>query len=110
MSAEAFFRAQNTPGTQSFTLSISDSAIFGKSASVSDEAPDLSHVPEEYHDFADVFNERKADTLPSHCPYDLKIDLEDGATPPIGPMYSLSQSELATLRDFIDEHLRIGFI
>ena len=95
---------------QSFTLSISDSALFGKYASVSDEAPDLSHVPEEYHDFADVFNKCKADTLPAHCPYDLKINLEDRATPPIGPMHSLSQSELATLRDFIDEHLRIGFI
>ena len=57
-----------------------------------------------------VFNKRKADTLPSHRPYHLKIDLEDGATPLIGPMYSLSQSELATLRDFIDEHLHIGFI
>ena len=110
MSAEAFFCTQNTPGTQSFTLSISDSAFFGKSASVSDEAPVLSHVPEEYHDFADVFNKCKADTLLAHRPYDLKIDLEDGATPPIGPMYSLSQSELATLQDFIDEHLRIGFI
>ena len=97
MSAEAFFHAQNTPGMQSFTLSISDSTIFGKSASVSDEAPDLSHVPEEHHDFADVFNKRKADRLASHRPYELKIDLEDGATPPIGPMYSLSQSELATL-------------
>ena len=57
-----------------------------------------------------VFNKHKSDTLPSHRPYDLKIDLEDGATPLIGLMYSLSQSELATLRDFIDEHLHIGFI
>ena len=110
MSVEAFFCAQNTPGTQSFTLSISDSAFFGKSASISDEAPDLSHVPEEYHDFTDMFNKHKADTLPAHRPYDLKINLEDGATPPIGLMYSLSQSELAALRDFIDKHLHIGFI
>ena len=110
MSAEAFIRTQNSPGTQSFTLSISEPSISGKSASTSEEAPDLSHVPEEYHDFTDVFNKCKADTLPQHRPYDLKIDLEDGATPPIGPMYSLSQSELATLREFIDEHLRIGFI
>src|SRR5271167_276442 len=71
---------------------------------------DLSHVPEEYHDYADVFNKAKADTLAPHHPYDLKIEIEEGASPPIGPMYSLSQSELATLREFIDEHLRIGFI
>ena len=87
LSAEAFIRAQNSPGTQSFTLSISEPSVFGKSASASEE---VSHVPEEYHDFADVFNERKADTLPQHRPYDLKIDLEDGATPLIGPMYSLN--------------------
>jgi Reverse transcriptase (RNA-dependent DNA polymerase)/RNase H-like domain found in reverse transcriptase len=110
MSAAEFVRAQGSPGAQSFTLSISEPAVFGKATSVADDVPDLSHVPREYHDFVDVFNKRKADTLPSHRPYDLKIDLEDGASPPIGPMYSLSQSELATLREFIDEHLRIGFI
>ena len=32
MSAEAFLRAQNSPGTQSFTLSISEPSVFGKSA------------------------------------------------------------------------------
>ena len=110
MSAAAFIRTHNSPGTQSFTLSIFKPSVFGKSASTSKEAPDLAHVPEEYHDFTDVFNKCKSETLPQHRPYDLKVDLEDGATPLIGPMYSLSQSELATLREFIDKHLRIGFI
>ena len=108
--AAAFALASKQPGTQCFRIHLSDPAISGKSASVSDEAPDLSHVPKEYHDFADVFSKAKADTLAPHRPYDLKINIEEGATPPIGPMYSLSQSELATLRDFVDEHLRIGFI
>ena len=67
-------------------------------------------VPEEYHDFADVFDKAKADTLPPHRPYDLKINLEEGSTPPLGHMYSLSQTELTTLRDFIDEHIATGFI
>ena len=104
----AFARALRLPGAQSFSLSFSDPAASGKSASVSD--PDLSKIPPEYHDFADVFSKGKADTLPPHRPYDLKIDLEDGASPPIVPMYSLSQSEMGALRDFIDEHIRIGFI
>ena len=94
---------------QSFSLSFSDPAVTGKSASVSSD-PDLSHVPKEYHDFADVFSKGKADTLPPHRPYDLKIDLEDGAVLPIIPMYSLSQSEMGALREFINEHVRIGFI
>ena len=40
--------------------------------------------------------------LPHHS-YDLKIDLEEG-TPPPNHMYSLSQSELETLRAFIEEY------
>ena len=69
--------ALRLPGAQSFSLSFSDPAATGKSASVSD--PDLSKIPPEY-DFADVFSKGKADTLPPHRPYDLKIDLEDGAS------------------------------
>ena len=76
-----------------------------KSASVSDEAPDISNVPEEYHEFADVFSKAKANTSALHCPYDLKINLEEGASLPINPMYSLSQYELITLQEFINKHL-----
>ena len=63
-----------------------------------------------YHEFADVFSKTHADRLAPHRPYDLKIDLEDGASPPIGVMYSVSQSELQTLREFVEEHLAIGYI
>ena len=61
------------------------------------EEPDLSHIPEEYRDYANVFSKAKADTLAPHRPYDLQINLEEGATPPIGAVYSLSQSELQSL-------------
>jgi len=70
----------------------------------------MSGVPEEYHEYADVFSKERADTLPDHRPYNLKIDLEDGAEPPLGRMYSLSQTEVQALREFLDENLRIGFI
>ena len=68
------------------------------------------HVPKVYHDFADVFSKTRANTLAPHRPYDLKINLEEGTSPPLGPIYSLSVSELQSLREFIDEHLKIGFI
>ena len=103
--AAAFALAAKQPGAQCFKIHLSD-----LSASVSDNPPDLSHIPEEYHDFADVFSKTNADTLAPHRPYDLKIDLEEGASPPIGPMYSLSQSKLVTLCEFIEENLWIGFI
>ena len=54
----------------------------------------MSSVLKEYHEFSDVFNKTRANTLGPHKPYGLKIELEDGAIPPFGPIYSLSQSEL----------------
>ena len=80
------------------------------SASTSDDVPDLSEVPAEYHDFADVFGKSNAYTLAQHRPYDLKIEIPEGTALPVTPMYPLSQLELQALRDFIEEHLRSGFI
>jgi len=74
------------------------------------EASDLSKVPFEYHEFANVFSKAKAETLPPHCPYDLKINLEEGAQPPVGPIYFLLASEQEALKEFIEENLNIGFI
>jgi len=71
---------------------------------------DLEGIPEHYHDFTDVFSKKQADVLAPHRPYDLKITLEDGASPPQPPIYSLSTLELETLQEFLDEHLNIGFI
>ena len=71
---------------------------------------DLSAVPEEYHDFADVFSKAKASVLTPHREYDLKIELEEGANLPPSRLYSLSPVELETLRAFIDENLHFGFI
>jgi Reverse transcriptase (RNA-dependent DNA polymerase) len=71
---------------------------------------DLEAILKEYHDFVDVFSKSKADSLAPHRPYDLKIALEDGAMPPQPPLYLLSTLELATLREFIDEHLNMGYI
>ena len=85
--------------------------LFGNSTKTEDPI-DLSSVPEDYHKYADVFSKGKADTLPPHRPsVDLKIDIEDGALPPPGRMYSLSTTELEeALQTFIEEHVCIGFI
>ena len=64
----------------------------------------------EYHDYLDVFSKIKADQLPEHRPYDHSIVLEDGETPPMGPIYSLSEVELTTLWEFIQENLQKGYI
>ena len=110
VNAAAFARACRLPGSESFTLNLSATSVLGRATSVSGTPPDLSGVPPEYHEFADVFSKTKADILPEHRPYDLKITLEEGATPPLGPIYSLSKIELDTLRDYIEENLHSGFI
>ena len=48
--------------------------------------------------------------LPAHHLYDLKIDLEEGAEPPLSRMYLLSQTKVQALHKFLDENLCIGFI
>jgi len=57
------------------------------------EAPNLSNVSPEYYEFPDVFSKTKTEVLTLHHPYDLQINLEEDAQPPVGPIYSLSASE-----------------
>jgi hypothetical protein len=63
-----------------FQLQITPNGTFSRAAT--EAVPDLTSVPEEYHEFADVFSKGKADALPPHHSYDLKIDLEEGSIPP----------------------------
>ena len=109
--ADCFHTCFQMPGNTCFSLHLSDSLLSAKSAFISDKAPDLSQIPKEYHDYANVFSKAEADKLAPHQPYDLKIDLEEGTSPPpITAMYSLFPAELETLHEFIDENLRQGFI
>jgi len=107
--AAAFLHASKLPGSHNFKLclrSLDIQANFAKLA----EIPDLSNVPSAYHEFADVFSKTKAEVLPHHHPYDLKINLEEDAQPLVGPIYSLSTSEQEALKEFIEENLNTGFI
>ena len=107
--AAAFLHASKLPGSHNFELCLCSSDIQANSAKLA-ETPDLSNVPSEYHKFANVFSKTKAEVLPPHHPYDLKINLEEGAQPPVGPIYSLSASEQEALKEFIEENLNMGFI
>jgi len=111
VNAAAYLRTSSLPGSQEFSLCLTHEGISARAATTSDSPPvDLSNVPKEYHEFVDVFDRIKAHTLASHRPYDLKINLEEGYTPPLGQVYSLSQTELKALREFLDENIAAGFI
>ena len=106
VNAAAFARASKLADVQIFKLFIATATLANSKPTL----VNMSNVPAKYHDFKDVFNEAHADTLPAHQPYDLRIELEEGTTPPFGPIYSLSPYKLQTLREFIDEHLGYGCI
>ena len=112
ISAPAFALAYCLEGSIQFSLQIcpQKSDLHSASITFKSESSELSGVPPDYHNFADVFSKSKADTLAPHCEHDLKIDLEKGASPPIDTTYSLSPSELESLQTFLDEHLAMGFI
>src|SRR6266478_3639385 len=81
-----------------------------KATSTAQPEDTLSRVPQEYHEFHDVFSGEKANALAPHRPYDLKINLEEGAKPFHRPIYSLSPLELTALREFLEEHTWNSFI
>ena len=107
----AFARVCKEEGTESFQIHIFDpNSTSGRSAQKSNTPVDLSSIPSEYHNYAGVYSKSKANTLPPHRPYDLKINLKEGTSSPLGLIYSLSPAELAALHKFINEHLKSSFI
>jgi len=69
-----------------------------------------SRIPKEYHDYFYLFDKASADVLPPHRVYDHRIPLKKDFIPPFGPLYSMSPVELRTLREWLDENLKKGFI
>ena len=107
--AAAFLCTSKLLGSYNFKLCLHSLDIQANSTKLA-KASDLSNVPSEYHKFADVFSKTKAKILAPHHSYDLKINLEEGAQPLVGPIYSLLASEQETLKEFIKENLNTGFI
>lgn len=86
--------------------------------SATSETPDelaqpssLKQIPVEYKEYEDLFREGpKNEALPKHQPWDHVIPVEEGKSPPFGPLYQLSEKELKVLKEYIDDNLEKGFI
>jgi Reverse transcriptase (RNA-dependent DNA polymerase) len=76
------------------------------------QASSLDSIPMEYREeFGELFIEKEDESaLPAHQPWDHRIPIEDGKTPPFGPLYQMSENELGALREFLDKNLKKGFI
>uniref|UniRef100_A0A1A8IN92 Retrotransposon gag domain-containing protein n=1 Tax=Nothobranchius kuhntae TaxID=321403 RepID=A0A1A8IN92_NOTKU len=71
---------------------------------------DLTLIPPQYHDLAQVFAKEPTTRLPPHRPYDLEIRLQPGTTTPRGHLFSLSPAETRAMDNYITDALQKGFI
>ena len=70
-------------------------------------------VPEEYHDFFDVFSKDISDTLRPYGKYDHKIELlkdKDLSDLEHSALRGMSVPQLEFVKKFLEEHLKKGFI
>ena len=65
--------------------------------------------PKEYAEYADVFSEERAEDLPELGRKTHGIDTGT-QEPPYGPVYNLSETELATLREYLQSSEKKGWI
>ena len=68
-------------------------------------------VPEEYHDFLDVFLKEVLDTVAEHFKYDHRIRLLEGHKD-LGhsPLRGMSQAQLEFVKEFLKSNLKKRFI
>jgi hypothetical protein len=72
---------------------------------------DLAPIPFRYHDLLEFFSESNANALPEIGTGNVhSIPLEPNTKPPYGRIYALSVTELETLRKYLSENLKNGFI
>ncbi|KAF8748554.1 hypothetical protein RHS01_10770 [Rhizoctonia solani] len=69
----------------------------------------LKGVPSEYHQYAKVFGEEEFNKLPPHRHYDIGIELTKEG-PLNSPLYSMTDAESATLKDWLRDKLKAGKI
>ncbi|KAJ1138224.1 hypothetical protein NDU88_004615 [Pleurodeles waltl] len=77
---------------------------------IATEAEKEVKLPKQYSVYGDVFDEKEAENLPPHRPYDCQIDLIPGAILPSCRVYALSEHENQYLRKYLDQFLENGFI
>jgi len=70
----------------------------------------INRLPEQYHDYLDLFRPSTAEKLAFRRTFDHASDLKPDTQPPWGPIYLLSQKQLEALRKYLDDMLKQGKI
>ena len=101
---------------ENFSIELDDSVLFNQQAglvgyvSAAEDSDPLEQVPREFRHYLGIMGSDATDALPEDTGYDHEINLKEGEKPPWGPIYPLSEIELATLREWIKDMLRTGKI
>jgi hypothetical protein len=67
-------------------------------------------IPENLHNFLDVFNNNKANRFPESNMWDHKINMKEGFEPKSFKNYNLTPEEEKELDKFLDKNLEKGYI
>ena len=67
-------------------------------------------IPEEYHEYLDVFDKEKANCYLELRPWDHKIEIKPGFEPKLFKTYNLTQEEQSELNKFLKKNLDKGYI
>ena len=93
-----------------FLKEAEDNLIYAYYADFNEARPNSS-LPSTYQKFADVFDEKAEEVLSPHqSELDHLIELLLNIIPLFRSLYNLSEEELWVLKNYIDQHLRSGFI
>jgi hypothetical protein len=67
-------------------------------------------IPEDLHDFLDIFDDNKANQFPESNMWDHKIDMKEGFEPKFFKNYNLTLEEQKELDKFLNKILEKGYI
>jgi transposase InsO family protein len=70
----------------------------------------LKNIPEEYRVYDRLYRETLHTGLPEHSQWDHEISIIEGGEPAFHKLYNLTEPQLQTLREYIDDMLAKGYI
>ena len=84
--------------------------MIGRIGTTIEKEVELDGLPEEYWQYKDRFTNEKGEMLAPRRTFDHAIDLNEGATPPWGPIYPMSAYQLEELNKYLSKMLAEGKI
>ena len=75
-----------------------------------DDLPLDQLIPVKYHEYLDVFDDKKADRFPESRTWDHKIELKEGFPPKSFKSYNMTPAEQTEMDKFLKENLAKGYI